>query len=479
MADKFDPYYQWLGIPPKDQPPSHYRLLGVEEFESNSNVIEAAAERQSTYLHEVSMGPNIKESQKLLNEVAAAKICLLNAEKKAAYDAELEKQKAAKVLASVGDELTDYGASSDDLFDIEALGDFESSSDTDLGSDSANTLPLSSPSPQLAPQTKPKSKKSSIPVLWLAIGGGVAALLLVFAVVGFIIASSSTDSDEPDENENKIKDTEVIKDPPKLTAINKQPNTPQPSKAQPSKAQPSKAQPIKAQPTKAKSNNRNKKPPTAKPNTPKSQPKPKPKTKPKPKPDTTKTTATKPKTPVVASRKFADFAAVAPKKITSEKGTPFKTLSDLTVLAEGSSSTDTYTVVLETGLSAITAIRLECVTNDSLQNNGPGRWKNGSFTIAEVVVKATRIRWEDRLALPVVLGAVESADAKGVERIIDGKDHTIWVVDRGGQKTMATIRFKAPTTEVNGTKLVVFITQKSALGAFRISVTNDPKWLAK
>lgn len=29
MPDRFDPYHQWLGIPPKDQPPNHYRLLGV------------------------------------------------------------------------------------------------------------------------------------------------------------------------------------------------------------------------------------------------------------------------------------------------------------------------------------------------------------------------------------------------------------------------------------------------------------------
>ena len=38
MAD-FDPYYQWLAIPLKDQPPNHYRLLGVETFESNADVI--------------------------------------------------------------------------------------------------------------------------------------------------------------------------------------------------------------------------------------------------------------------------------------------------------------------------------------------------------------------------------------------------------------------------------------------------------
>ena len=31
----FDPYRKWLGIPPKDQPPNHYRLLGLELFETD------------------------------------------------------------------------------------------------------------------------------------------------------------------------------------------------------------------------------------------------------------------------------------------------------------------------------------------------------------------------------------------------------------------------------------------------------------
>jgi hypothetical protein len=25
----FDPYHVWLGIPPHEQPPNHYRLLGI------------------------------------------------------------------------------------------------------------------------------------------------------------------------------------------------------------------------------------------------------------------------------------------------------------------------------------------------------------------------------------------------------------------------------------------------------------------
>ena len=27
--DGFDPYRKWLGIPPQEQPPNHYRLLGI------------------------------------------------------------------------------------------------------------------------------------------------------------------------------------------------------------------------------------------------------------------------------------------------------------------------------------------------------------------------------------------------------------------------------------------------------------------
>lgn len=89
MSDSFDPYHIWLGIPPTDQPPNHYRLLGLQALEENTDVIDAAANRQTTYLHEMAAGPNRKESQQLLNEVAAARRCLLNPEKKNEYDENL------------------------------------------------------------------------------------------------------------------------------------------------------------------------------------------------------------------------------------------------------------------------------------------------------------------------------------------------------------------------------------------------------
>ena len=78
MADDFDPYYTWLGIPPKDQPPTHYRLLGVELFEGNLDVVENAADRQMAHVRLFQNGPQGERSQKLLNEITSAKLCLLS-----------------------------------------------------------------------------------------------------------------------------------------------------------------------------------------------------------------------------------------------------------------------------------------------------------------------------------------------------------------------------------------------------------------
>ena len=75
MSEQFDPYYSWLAISPKDQPPNHYRLLGVELFESNSNVIQTAAEQRMVYLRTFQIGKHSADSQKPLSEVAAAKVC--------------------------------------------------------------------------------------------------------------------------------------------------------------------------------------------------------------------------------------------------------------------------------------------------------------------------------------------------------------------------------------------------------------------
>ncbi len=96
MTAQFDPYHVWLGIPPGDQPPNHYRLLGLAPFETDANVIAHAADRQMAHLKSVGTSKHANLAQRLLNECSAAKVCLLRPEKKAAYDNSLRAQLASQ-----------------------------------------------------------------------------------------------------------------------------------------------------------------------------------------------------------------------------------------------------------------------------------------------------------------------------------------------------------------------------------------------
>jgi len=82
----FDPYRKWLGISAKDQPPNHYRLLGIDPLETDPDVISNAADGRMVQLKNVQTGKYSEYFQKLLNEIAAATVCLLGPEKKAKYD---------------------------------------------------------------------------------------------------------------------------------------------------------------------------------------------------------------------------------------------------------------------------------------------------------------------------------------------------------------------------------------------------------
>ncbi len=92
MPSSFDPYRKWLGIPPQDQPPHHYRLLGIEPFEPDPDVIAIAVDGRMAQIKNFQSGKYSKESQKILNEIAKAKVCLLNSKKKAKYDEALRQR---------------------------------------------------------------------------------------------------------------------------------------------------------------------------------------------------------------------------------------------------------------------------------------------------------------------------------------------------------------------------------------------------
>ena len=85
-TEDFDPYREWLGIEPHELPADHYRLLGLTRFETDLGKIAAAADARMRLIRSNQTGPRGAFTYTLLNEITAAKLCLLSPVAKAQYD---------------------------------------------------------------------------------------------------------------------------------------------------------------------------------------------------------------------------------------------------------------------------------------------------------------------------------------------------------------------------------------------------------
>ena len=106
MPAKFDPYLELLGIVTEDRPPDHYALLGLSLFESDRQKIDAAATERMSLLQDMANSEFVDQSQKLLNELSAARRCLLNAVQKVAYDESLRTRSQRKQISGSRKPLT-------------------------------------------------------------------------------------------------------------------------------------------------------------------------------------------------------------------------------------------------------------------------------------------------------------------------------------------------------------------------------------
>ena len=84
-----DAYRNWLGIPPTSLPPDYYTLLGLPVFERNGEKIKAATDARFKIVRPRCLRyPEV--GSRLLNEIAAANVCLTHPHTKAEYDATLK-----------------------------------------------------------------------------------------------------------------------------------------------------------------------------------------------------------------------------------------------------------------------------------------------------------------------------------------------------------------------------------------------------
>src|SRR5215207_891621 len=87
-----DLYTTWLHVPPGPRPPDHYALLGLPPFTSDREQIERAAQAQLGRLDRFALHPDkVRRDacQQMMNEVARARVVLVNPERRAAYGAQL------------------------------------------------------------------------------------------------------------------------------------------------------------------------------------------------------------------------------------------------------------------------------------------------------------------------------------------------------------------------------------------------------
>jgi len=89
-SEPFDPYRQWLNIEDPSRPLDHYTLLGIARFESDPQAINQAADVQLAKVRRIRPGERLGDWGRLLDQIEAVKVCLLDPAAKASYDANLQ-----------------------------------------------------------------------------------------------------------------------------------------------------------------------------------------------------------------------------------------------------------------------------------------------------------------------------------------------------------------------------------------------------
>ncbi|MFN9197170.1 MAG: PSD1 and planctomycete cytochrome C domain-containing protein [Planctomycetaceae bacterium] len=161
---------------------------------------------------------------------------------------------------------------------------------------------------------------------------------------------------------------------------------------------------------------------------------------------------------------------------------------DRSFLMKGHTSNDVFFVGAP-ALEGITGLRLEVLNHRDLPQNGPGRTRQGSWTVQELEVLVRRPGEQNfekqKLARPTAdFSEPEQKQANGksvrgpVELLIDGSDETVWAADRGpglrNHPSAAVIQFEQPLNCPPGTQFKVVLRMGEMAGCIRISLTRSP-----
>jgi hypothetical protein len=140
---------------------------------------------------------------------------------------------------------------------------------------------------------------------------------------------------------------------------------------------------------------------------------------------------------------------------------------------------DTYTVVLDSDLTDVAALRLEALADPSLPSTGPGRTPHGNFVLTEIQVAAAPRDLSDKPRPVKITRADADAAQNGFppSSAIDGNPTTGWAIHVAGHWNVnrtLTLTFAKPASYPQGTRWTIMLGQdyggKHTLGRFRLSL---------
>ncbi|HVX13878.1 MAG TPA: PSD1 and planctomycete cytochrome C domain-containing protein [Pirellulales bacterium] len=171
-------------------------------------------------------------------------------------------------------------------------------------------------------------------------------------------------------------------------------------------------------------------------------------------------------------------------QISSAAGSRFDRQADGSYLAQGAAPPqEAVTFVADTRRTAITAVRVEALADNSLPQKGPGRAPNGNFVLSDFQVTAQSA---DGIGQPIAIKLIaaqathqQNDNSLSVAASIDGDAVSGWAVDgQIGRDQAAVFRLQEPVGFEGGTRLNFKLAfnhpnPKHSLGRFRLSATRQ------
>lgn len=175
------------------------------------------------------------------------------------------------------------------------------------------------------------------------------------------------------------------------------------------------------------------------------------------------------------------WTSLEPISMKSAGGATLGEQDDKSILVTGTNpKSDSYTIVAPTGLSSVTALRLEALPDDHLSGKGPGRSDNGNIVLTGIRMKAapagdhapeTRIKFR-------AASADFSQDEFPIASTIAPKHKGGWAIyPEVGKAHSAQFELDQPAAGDSGLVLTITLDFRSQfaghqLGHFRLSVTD-------